>query len=46
MLVHAEGERAFDAVTAIRGSFLRGIADEFIAPIVLEKGTGQADCDD
>jgi 2,3-bisphosphoglycerate-independent phosphoglycerate mutase len=30
MLVHAEGERAFDAVSAIRGSFLRGIADEFI----------------
>ena len=40
MLVHAEGERAFDARTAIRNSFLRGIADEFIAPIVLEKDTG------
>ena len=26
-----------DAVTAIRSSFLRGIADEFIQPIVLEK---------
>ena len=37
MLVHAEGERASDARTAIRNSFLRGIADEFIAPIVLEK---------
>lgn len=37
MMVHAEGERAADAVTAIRGSFLRGIADEFIAPIVLEE---------
>lgn len=40
MLVHAEGERAFDPRTAIRNSFLRGIADEFIAPIVLEKDTG------
>jgi 2,3-bisphosphoglycerate-independent phosphoglycerate mutase len=37
MLVHAEGERARDAVTAIRNSFLRGISDEFISPIVLEK---------
>ena len=40
MLVHAEGERASDARTAVRNSFLRGIADEFIAPIVLEKDTG------
>ena len=40
MLVHAEGERAADARTAIRNSFLRGIADEFIAPIVLEKTPG------
>lgn len=37
MLVHGEGERAFDAVSAIRSSFLRGITDEFIQPIVLEK---------
>lgn len=37
MLVHGEGERASDAVTAIRASFLRGISDEFIAPIVLEE---------
>lgn len=36
MLVHAEGERSSDAVRSIRNSFLRGIADEFIAPIVLE----------
>ncbi len=40
MLVHAEGERATDAVTAIRSSFLRGIADEFIQPIILEDETG------
>lgn len=37
MLVHSEGERASDAVSAIRGSFLRGINDEFIQPIVLEQ---------
>jgi 2,3-bisphosphoglycerate-independent phosphoglycerate mutase len=36
MLVHGEGERTADAVTAIRNSFLRGISDEFISPIVLE----------
>lgn len=40
MLVHAEGERAFDGVSAIRGSFLRGINDEFIQPIVLEETPG------
>lgn len=40
MLVHAEGERAADPLTAIRNSFLRGIADEFIAPIIIEKSTG------
>lgn len=36
MLVHAEGERVQDALTAVRNSFLRGISDEFIAPIVVE----------
>ncbi|MEP6900698.1 MAG: 2,3-bisphosphoglycerate-independent phosphoglycerate mutase [Actinomycetota bacterium] len=41
MLVHSEGERAFDAVTAIRSSFLRGITDEFIQPIILEKESGE-----
>ncbi len=38
MLVHGEGERGFDPVTAIRASFLRGITDEFISPIVIERG--------
>lgn len=37
MLVHSEGERATDAVSSIRSSFLRGISDEFIAPIILEE---------
>lgn len=41
MLVHAEGERSFDAVNSIRGSFLRGINDEFIQPIVLEEKPGE-----
>ncbi len=40
MLVHSEGERATDAVSAIRGSFLRGISDEFIQPIILEEKPG------
>jgi 2,3-bisphosphoglycerate-independent phosphoglycerate mutase len=37
MLVHAEGERSRDVVMSIRNSFLRGISDEFIAPIVVEQ---------
>jgi 2,3-bisphosphoglycerate-independent phosphoglycerate mutase len=41
MLVHAEGERSTDAMTAIRSSFLRGISDEFISPIVLERRNGE-----
>lgn len=41
MLVHSEGERATDAVTAIRTSFLRGISDEYIQPIVLENAAGK-----
>jgi 2,3-bisphosphoglycerate-independent phosphoglycerate mutase len=40
MLVHSEGERASDAVTAIRSSFLRGISDEFIQPVILEEKPG------
>ena len=40
MLVHGEGELAGDAVTAVRNSFLRGISDEFIQPIVLEEQPG------
>lgn len=40
MLVHGEGERSADPATAIRNSFLRGISDEFIAPIVIERENG------
>jgi 2,3-bisphosphoglycerate-independent phosphoglycerate mutase len=41
MLTFAEGERAIDAISAIRNSFLRGISEEFIAPIVLESEPGK-----
>ena len=41
MLVHSEGERANDAVAAIRASFLRGISDEYIQPIVLQNGDSE-----
>lgn len=41
MLVHSEGERAADPVAAIRASFLRGIADEYIQPIIIEGDSGQ-----
>ncbi len=41
MMVHAEGERASDPVSAVRSSFLRGISDEFIAPIVIEDQAGE-----
>lgn len=40
MLAFAEGERAVDPVSAIRNSFLRGISEEFITPIVLESEPG------
>ena len=36
MLVHAEGERSREAVAAIRNSFLRGISDEFVPPVIIE----------
>ena len=40
MLVHSEGERAYDAVSAIHGSFLRGNADYSVQPIILEENPG------
>jgi 2,3-bisphosphoglycerate-independent phosphoglycerate mutase len=40
MLVHAEGDRVFDAVSAIRGAYLRGLTDDAIPPIVLESKPG------
>jgi 2,3-bisphosphoglycerate-independent phosphoglycerate mutase len=46
MLVHGEGEHAKDARNAIRSSFLRGISDEFISPIVIEGENGIATLSD
>lgn len=40
MMALAEGERAQDPVSAVRSSFLRGISDEFIAPIIIESEPG------
>ncbi|MGH9947561.1 MAG: 2,3-bisphosphoglycerate-independent phosphoglycerate mutase [Pyrinomonadaceae bacterium] len=41
MLMYGEGEHASDPGTAIRGSFLRGISDEFTAPIIFTNGDGE-----
>ncbi len=41
MLVLGEGERSADAVAAVRASFLRGISDEFISPLVIERAGGE-----
>jgi 2,3-bisphosphoglycerate-independent phosphoglycerate mutase len=40
MLVHAEGERAQDPIIAIKGSYERGVTDEFVEPIVLTREDG------
>jgi 2,3-bisphosphoglycerate-independent phosphoglycerate mutase len=36
LLVKGKGERAGDPVAAIRGSYERGITDEFVEPVVVE----------
>jgi 2,3-bisphosphoglycerate-independent phosphoglycerate mutase len=41
LLVHSVGERVTDPVAAIRQSYLRGITDEFIEPIVVVREDGQ-----
>jgi 2,3-bisphosphoglycerate-independent phosphoglycerate mutase len=41
LLVHAEGERVIDPVAAIRASYERGVTDEFVEPIVVERETGE-----
>lgn len=48
MLAHSEGIAAIDPVEAIRDSFLRGLADEFVQPIILfgENGKPVASIDD
>jgi 2,3-bisphosphoglycerate-independent phosphoglycerate mutase len=34
-IVHGEGDRAGDAVSAVRASYERGVTDEFIEPVVI-----------
>jgi 2,3-bisphosphoglycerate-independent phosphoglycerate mutase len=41
LLVHAAGERVIDPVEAIKKSYERGVTDEFVEPIVVERETGQ-----
>jgi 2,3-bisphosphoglycerate-independent phosphoglycerate mutase len=41
LLVQAEGERAIDPVEAIKKSYERGVTDEFIEPLVIERETGE-----
>ena len=41
LLVNAEGERAIDPVAAIRASYERGLTDEFVEPIVIERETSE-----
>jgi 2,3-bisphosphoglycerate-independent phosphoglycerate mutase len=41
LLVRAEGERVIDPVEAIKRSYERGITDEFVEPIVVEREAGE-----
>lgn len=41
LLVNATGERCIDPVEAIKRSYERGISDEFVEPIVVERETGE-----
>jgi 2,3-bisphosphoglycerate-independent phosphoglycerate mutase len=41
LLVRAEGERVIDPVEAIKRSYERGLTDEFVEPIVVERETGE-----
>jgi 2,3-bisphosphoglycerate-independent phosphoglycerate mutase len=41
LLANAEGERAIDPVAAIRASYDRGITDEFVEPIAIEREAGE-----
>ena len=40
MLVNGEGERATDPVAAVKGSYQRGVTDEFVEPIVITRDDG------
>lgn len=41
MMVHGEGDQEADAGAAVRDAFTRGISDEFVEPIVVEKTAGR-----
>lgn len=41
LLVHGEGQPAFDAVEAVRSCYQNGITDEFIEPIVIKQQKGE-----
>jgi len=41
LLVHAEGERATDPLAAIKHSYELGVTDEFVAPIVITRESGE-----
>jgi 2,3-bisphosphoglycerate-independent phosphoglycerate mutase len=41
MLVGGDGMRAIDPVAAVKQSYERGLTDEFIEPIVIERETGE-----
>ena len=41
LLIQAQGERAADPVAAIKGSYERGLNDEFVEPIVIVNDIGQ-----
>ncbi len=41
LLTQAVGTRASDAVAALRESYARGVKDEFLEPVVLEKAAGE-----
>jgi 2,3-bisphosphoglycerate-independent phosphoglycerate mutase len=41
LLVKAEGERVIDPVEAIKRSYERGVTDEFVEPVVVERETGE-----
>ena len=40
MLVHGEGERAQDPIAALKGSYERGVTDEFVEPVVITRNDG------
>jgi 2,3-bisphosphoglycerate-independent phosphoglycerate mutase len=42
-MVNGEGNKAFDAVAAMKNSYNQGVTDEFALPVVLTKSEGSSD---